>query len=149
MSCDTNEIDFDELFSNVTIAAIGNVFSVTAVTELLRVQVPDLPCPVYIGGQVVFQNATAGLSNFDVNLVIGPAGATGLLAAASAVDSQGGLNVGGSTTESSGRKLFVNRRLASHRPGNYILGAWRDTGSDTGAALGNALIPMQIWARRA
>lgn len=149
MSCDTNEIDFDELFSNITVAAIGNILTVTAVTELLRVHVPDLPCPVYIGGQVVFQNATAGNSNLDVNLVIGPASATNVLAAASALDSHGGLNVGGTTTESVGRKLFVARRLPPSSPGDYILGAWRDTGSDTGAALGNAVIPMQAWARRA
>lgn len=149
MTCDTNEVDFDDLLSNVTIAAIGNIFSVTAVTELLRVHVPDLPCPVYVGGQVVFQNATAALTNLDAYLVIGPAGPTNVLAAAAAIDSHGQINVGGSSSEAPGRKFRVERRLAPHSPGDYILGAWRETGSDTGTAIGNAVTSMQVWARRA
>jgi hypothetical protein len=149
VTCDTNEIDFDEFLSNVAVAAIGNILTVTAVTELLRVQVPDLPCPVYIGGQVTFQNNGASGTNGQVTLVIGPASATNVLAAALAVDSHGALAIGGTTTESSGRKLFVARRLAPHSPGDYILGAWRNTGSDAVNALGNSLLPMQVWARRA
>lgn len=149
MTCDTNEIDFDELLSNVTIAAIGNIFTVTSVTELLRVHVPDLPCPVYVGGQAVFQNLTAGLSNLDAYLVIGPAGSTGVLAAAAAVDSHGQINIGGSTTEIPGRKFRVERRIPPHTPADYVLGAWRETGSDTGQAIGNAVTPIQCWARRA
>lgn len=149
MTCDTNEIDFDDLLSNVTISAIGNIFTVTAVTELLRVHVPDLPCPVYVGGQAVFQNATAGNSNLDAYLVIGPAGPTNVLAAAGAVDSHGQINIGGTTTEPPGRKFRAERRLAPHSPGDYILGAWRETGSDTGTAIGNTVTPMQVWARRA
>lgn len=149
MTCDTNEIDFDELLSNVTISAIGNILTVTAVTELLRVSVPDLPAPVYVGGQAAVQNATAGNSNLDVYLVIGPASAAGTLSAASAIDAHGVINVGGSTTEPPGRKLRVERRIPAHSPGDYILGAWRETGSDTGAAVGNAVTPIQAWARRA
>lgn len=121
----------------------------TAVTELLRVSVPDLPCPVYVGGQATFQNATAGNSNLDVYLVVGPASAAGTLSAAAAVDANGIINVGGTTTEPPGRKIRVERRIPAHSPGDYIVGAWRETGSDTGTAIGNAVTPIQAWARRA
>ena len=149
MTCDTSEIDFDELLTPVTIAAIGSILSVTAATELRRVTVPDLPCPVYVGGQAIFQNLTAGNTNLDVYLLIGPASATDVLPALDAVDYQGAINIGGTSAEPPGRKLHVERRLPPHSPGVYILGAFRETGSDTGQANGNSLAPIHCLARRA
>lgn len=148
MGCDTNEVDYDKLLSNVVVAAIGNILTVTAVTELIRVTVPPLPCPVYLDGQCVFQNNGASGVNGDVYLVIGPA-TNGVLAAALAVDSTGEINIGGTTTEPPGRKLRTSYRLPPDSPGDYILGAWRETGSDAVNAIGNGTAPCQLSARRA
>lgn len=148
MSCETNEVDYDKLATNVTIAAIGNILTVVSATELLRVTVPPLPCPVYLEGQCVFQNATAGSSNLDAYLILGPVTA-GVLAAASAIDSMGEINIGGTTTEPPGRKFMVRYRLPPDSPGDYMLAAWRETGSDTGTAISNGAVPCQLMARRA
>lgn len=134
---------------SVVIANAGNILAVN-MTEVLRLNVPSLPVPIKLVGKAVAQNTTGVSStNLDAYLGIAPAGAAGAaVAAALCVDSQGEINIGGSTSEPPGRKFQVSYWLPENSGGDYILGAWRETGSDAGSILANGLIPVEFEAVR-
>lgn len=133
----------------IVIANAGSIFVVT-VTELARLNVPSLPVPIELRAKCVIQN-TAGASNVNLDAYMGiqPAGAVGAaVAAALSLDSEGVINVGGTTTEVPGRKLIASYWLPENSGGDYIMGVWREIGSDAGSVIANSLVPIEFsWQR--
>lgn len=146
--CIARRVGYQKLTSSVAITTIGNILAVN-LTELARITLPSYPYPVQLRGKGTFQN-TAGASNtnLDVYLGIAPAGAVGVaVAAAACLDSEGLINVGGTTSEPPGRRAIVSYNLPPDSGGDIILGAWRETGSDAGQLVANGLIPceFEVW----
>ncbi len=134
--------------ASTVITTIGNILSVQ-LTELARLAVPSLPVPIKLEAHCVHQNNGAGGVNLDSYIGIAPAGAPGVsVAAALAIASMGEINIGGTTTEPPGRTFRVSYWLPENSPGDYILGAWRETGSDAGNVIANSLVPLEFeWVR--
>jgi hypothetical protein len=131
--------------------ALANAGSILAVnmTELARINVPSLPVPVKLTAKCVLQNNGASGTNGDAYVGIAAAGAVGVaVAALGCIDSMGELNIGGSTNEPPGRKLLVSYWLPENSGGDYILGGWRETGSDAVNAIANSLVPLELEAVR-
>lgn len=133
---------------NVVIANAGSILAVN-MTEILRINVPSMPVPLKLSAKATILNNTAGNSNLDGYMGIAPAGAVGAaVAAATCVESQGVINVGGSTTEPPGRKITLSYWIPENSGGDWILGAWRETGSDAGNVVTNTLITAELEAVR-
>jgi hypothetical protein len=147
--CTPRRVGYQKLTTPVTVTTIGNILAVN-LTELARITLPSFPYPVALRGKGTFQN-TAGASNtnLDVYLGIAPAGAVGAaVAAALCVDSEGLINIGGTTSEPPGRRAITSYVLPPDSGGDFILGAWRETGSDAGQLVANSLIPCEFEAWR-
>lgn len=132
----------------IVIANAGSIFAVN-VTEVARLNVPSLPVPIELRAKCVVQNNGASGTNLDAYMGIQPAGAVGAaVAAALSVDSEGAINIGGSTTEPPGRKLISSFWLPENSGGDWIMGVWRETGSDAGNVIANSLVPVEFsWQR--
>ena len=133
---------------SVAVTTIGSIFVVT-LTEILRIVVPSQPVPVKLMAKGTMLNNGVSGTNGDAYLGIAPAGIVGAaVAAAACVDSQGELNIGGTTTEPPGRRFAVSYWLPPNTGGDFILGAWRETGSDAVNLVANSLIPCELEAVR-
>jgi hypothetical protein len=133
---------------NVGIANAGSILAVL-MTEVVRINVPSLPVPVRLAAKCTVQNASTSGTNLDAYAGLAPAGAVGVaVAAAACIDTAGEVNVGGSTTEPPGQKLSLSFWLPENSGGDYILGVWRETGSDTGTVIVNGLVPVEMEAVR-
>jgi hypothetical protein len=132
----------------IVIANAGSILAVN-MTEIARVNVPSLPVPIELTAKCVVQNNGASGTNLDAYIGLAPAGAVGAaVAALSCVDSMGEINVGGSTNEPPGRKMWASFWLPENSGGDYIVGAWRETGSDAGNVILNSLVPGELAAVR-
>jgi hypothetical protein len=132
----------------VTIANAGSILAVL-MTEVVRINVPSLPVPIKLMAKCTVQNSSTSGTNLDAYVGIAPAGAVGVaVAAAACIDTEGEVNVGGSTTEPPGQKLGCSIWLPENSGGDYILGAWRETGSDTGVVIVNTLVSVELEAVR-
>jgi hypothetical protein len=132
----------------IVIANQGSVLAVNG-TEIVRINVPSLPVPVKLMAKATVQNNAASGTNLDAYLGLAPAGAVGAaIAAIGSVDTQGEINIGGSTNEPPGRKLTVSYWLPENSGGDWALIAWRETGSDAGNVVLNFLIPAELEAVR-
>ncbi len=133
---------------NITIANAGSILAVN-MTEIVRINVPSLPVPIKLMAKCTVQNSTAGSTNLDAYVGIAPAGAVGAaVAAAACIDTEGEVNVGGSSAEPPGQKLHCSIWLPENSGGDYLFGAWRETGSDTGIVVVNGLVPVEMEAVR-
>jgi hypothetical protein len=133
---------------NVTIANAGSILAVL-MTEVVRINVPSLPVPIKLMAKCTVQNSNTSGTNLDVYVGLAPAGAVGVaVAAALCIDTEGEVNVGGSTTEPPGQKLQCSIWLPENSGGDYMFGAWRETGSDTGIVIVNGLVPAELEAVR-
>jgi len=147
-------VAYQKWTSSIPITTVGNILAVT-LTEFARITLPSYPYPVLLNAKTVFQNTTGAAStNGDAYLVIAPASAVGVaVAAAVGVDSHGEINIGGSTAEPPGRKMWASYWLPANSPGDYIVGGWRDDNgagadSDAVSSIANGLIPGEFWALR-
>jgi hypothetical protein len=128
----------------IVIANAGSIFVVT-MTEIARLNIPSLPVPIKLDAKCTVQNNAVSGTNLDAYIGIAPAGAVGVaVAAATCVDSMGEINVGGSTNEPPGRKMWASFWLPENSGGDWILGAWRETGSDAGNVIANSLVPAEF-----
>jgi hypothetical protein len=149
MTCVDRRGGYQLITTPVVISTIGNILAVN-LTEIARLTVPSLPVPIKLAAKFVAQNTTgASSTNLDMTAGLAPAGAVGAaVAAALMIESQGEINIGGSTSEGPGRKFHVVRWLPADSGGDYICGAFRDTGSDLGSVIANALVPFEFWWER-
>ena len=154
MSCPERRVAYQKWTSNIAITTVGNIFTVN-LTEFARLTLPSYPYPIELRAKTVYQNtAGAASTNMDAYLVIAPASGVGVaVAAATGLDSHGEINIGGSTAEAPGRKMWASYWLPADSPGDYIVGGWRDDNggspdSDAGSSIANSLIPGEFWAAR-
>lgn len=132
----------------VVIANAGSILAVN-MTEVLRINVPSLPVPLKLSAKGLIQNNGASGTNLDGYIGIAPAGAVGAaVAAATCIDVMGEINVGGTTNEPPGRKMWCSIWLPENTGGDFILGAWRETGSDAGNFVANSLTAAELEAVR-
>jgi hypothetical protein len=137
-----------EAASNVTITAVGSVLAVN-LTEITRLTIEDIDAPILVEGWVTVQNtATGSPTNADVYLGIAPVDPDGTTAALSMLESTGEINIGNGTTEPPGRKMRVAVILDPSSPGEYMLGAFRETGSDAAQVTVNQFLHAVLYGLR-
>lgn len=148
-TCLDRRVGYQKWSTSVPITTTGNILTAN-LTEFARITLPSYPYPVKLVAETTYQNtAGAASTNLDAYLVIAPAGAVGAaVAAAVGLKSQGEINIGGSSAEIPGRSLRASIWLPADAGGDYIVGGWRETGSDAGSSIANALIPGEFWAER-
>lgn len=134
--------------SSVAITTVGNILAVN-LTEIARVSIPDIDAPVLVEGWCTIQNtATGSATNADVTLGIAPISASGSTPALNMIDAHGELNIGNASVEPPGRKMRVAVWLEASSPGQYMLGAYRDTGSDAAQATVNGFLQAVVFGLR-
>jgi len=138
----------NEAASNVTITSVGSILA-AQLTEITRLTIEDIDAPILIEGWATVQNtATGSPTNADVYLGIAPVDPDGTTAALSMIESTGEINIGNTTTEPPGRKLRVAAILDPSSPGEYMLGAFRETGSDAAQVVVNQFLHAPIYGIR-
>ena len=138
----------NEAASNVTITSVGSILAVN-LTEITRLTVEDLDAPILVEGWVTVQNtATGSPTNADVYLGIAPVDPDGTTAALSMLESTGEINIGNGTTEPPGRKMRVAVVLDPSSPGEYMLGAFRESGSDPAQVTVNQFLRAIVFGIR-
>jgi hypothetical protein len=137
-----------EAGSNVVITSVGSVLAVN-LTEITRLTVDDIDAHYLLEGWVTVQNtATGSAVNGDVYLGIAPVDPDGTTSALSMIASNGVINVGNSSTEPPGRFMHVMATLPPSSPGEYMLGAFRETGSDAVQVVVNSFLRAKFLAIR-
>jgi hypothetical protein len=142
-------VAYQKVTTGPTVIANAGSFLAVNMTEIARINVPSLPVPIKLDAKVTVQNNGASGTNLDAYAGIAPAGAVGAaVAAIGSVDTHGDVNIGGTTTEPPGRKLRVSYWLPENSGGDYILGVWRETGSDAGNVVTGFFLPIELEAVR-
>lgn len=146
-SCEDIRLDHAEAGSNVVITSIGSILAVT-LTEILRVRVPDMAAPALLDAELICQVVTpASGTNGDVYIGWAPVPAGGGAApAASAIRYWPEINVGGSTAEPPGRPF--RPAIWVETPGEYILGGFLETGSQSVQVVVNSVAACEGWVLR-
>lgn len=134
--------------TSVPITTIGSILAVN-LTEICRFNVPDIDAPMLVEGWCCVQNTASGAAtNADVYVGIAPIGASGVTPALSMLDSHGEINIGGSTAEPPGRKFRVAVWLEPSSPGQYMMGAFRETGSEAAQVVVNGFLQAVVFGLR-
>lgn len=134
--------------SNVVITSVGSVLAVN-LTEITRLTIADIDAPILVEGWCTVQNtATGSAVNADVYIGIAPVDPDGTTAALSMIGSVGEINIGNATTEPPGRTMRVAVVLDPSSPGEYMFGAFRETGSDAAQVVVNAFIKAVLVGLR-
>lgn len=150
MTCLDRRVGYQKWTTSVPITTTGNILTAN-LTEFARITLPSYPYPIKLVATTTYQNtAGAASTNLDAYFVIAPAGAVGAaVAAAVGLKSRGEINIGGSSAEIPGRDMGpISIWLPADSGGDYVCGGWRETGSDGGSSIANALIPGEFWAER-
>lgn len=140
-------LDYAEAGSNVVITSIGSILAVS-LTEILRVRVPDMAAPALLDAELTVQVVTpASGTNGDVYIGWAPVPASGAAPpAASGIRYWPEINVGGSTAEPPGR--VVRPATWVDIPGEYVLGGFLETGSQSVQVIVNSVVPCEGWVLR-
>lgn len=134
--------------ANVTITAVGNILAVN-LTEICRFTVEDLDAPILVEGWATVQNTASGSAqNADVYVGIAPVDPDGTTAALTFIGVQGEINIGNGTTEPPGRLFRAAVWLEASSPGEYMLGAFRETGSDAAQVVVNTFLRAVVYGLR-
>ena len=138
----------EEAASNVTITSVGSVLAVN-LNEITRLTVEDIDAPILVEGWCTVQNtATGSPTNADVYIGIAPVDPDGTTAALAMIASQGEINIGNGTSEPPGRHFHVSVVLDPSSPNEYMLGAFRETGSDPAQVVVNSFLKAVILGLR-
>jgi hypothetical protein len=148
-SCSPLRVDHAKAGSNVVITISGNILTAT-LTEILRVRVPDMAAPVLLDAECTVQVVTpASGVNGDVYVGWAPVPVSGAAApAASGLRFWPEINVGGTTSEPPGRCVRPCVWIPENTPGDYVLGGWMETGSQSVQIVVNGVNPCEGWAFR-
>jgi hypothetical protein len=138
----------EEAASSVVITSVGSILAVN-LTEITRLTIDDLDAPIKVEGWCTVQNtATGSPTNADVYVGIAPVDPDGTTAALAMIASVGEINIGNGTTEPPGRYFHVSVVLDPSSPGEYMLGAFRETGSDAAQVVVNQFLKAPILGMR-
>ncbi len=147
-SCLPIRVQLGRAASSVPITAIGSILAVN-LTEITRFTVEDIDAPILVEGWCVVQNTVTGSpTNADVYVGIAPVDPDGTTAALTMLDAHGEINIGGATNEPPGRKFRVAVWLEASSPGDYMLGAFRETGSDAAQVVVNSFLQAVVFGLR-
>jgi hypothetical protein len=146
-SCEDIRLDHAEAGTSVVITTSGNILTAT-LTEILRVRVPDMAAPALLDAEGIVQVVTpASGTNGDVYIGWAPVPVGGGAApAASALRYWPEINVGGTTAEIPGRPF--RPAVWVDQPGEYLLGGFLETGSQSVQVVVNGVSPCEGWVLR-
>jgi hypothetical protein len=138
------EVAYAKLTSNLAIPAVG-----LALTEVLRLNIPSLPVPIYLQFETAVGYTQAGDGPGGIIMAIAPAAVPNQFGVIDGMHVYGVLD----TTIEVGRKMFSCVRLPENSGGDYILGGARIgagvADDDSASVIATSLVPTQFWATRA
>jgi hypothetical protein len=133
------EVAYAKLTSNLAITATG-----ISLTEILRLNIPSLPVPIYIQFEALVGYTTTAHTG-AILMGMAPAAVPNQFGVIDGMHEYGVV----ATDVQVGRKMFSCVRLPENSGGDYILGGAQISGSASASIIATSVVPTQFWATRA